>query len=162
MENENKQIKASKWAFGILCILSAIVLIMFYCIGYDNTEFLNNDNLTAPTYTGLLIIWMYAMVVLCAGAMLGFGIAAGIKGMKSRGKGSKGGFVGIVFLLTAAIVVLSYFMGSTEPVVTGEEIVSDFGTLKLTDTCLYSMYVLIVVATICTALSMVGVFKSKK
>ena len=36
MENENKQIKASKWAFGILCILSAVVLVMFY--GVYGTE----------------------------------------------------------------------------------------------------------------------------
>ena len=162
MENGNKQIKASSWALGILCILSAIVLVMFYCIGADNTEFLNDSNLKAPQFTGLLIVWMYVMVILTAGAVLGFGISAGIKNMKVKTKGSRGGFAGIVILITAAVVIVSYLLGSTEPVKTGEELVDKVGTLKLTDTCLLSTYVLVVAAAVCTALSMVGVFKSKK
>lgn len=162
MENENKQIKASKWALGILCILSAIVLILFYCVGADKTEFLNDSNLKAPQFTGLLIVWMYVMVILTAVAVLGFGICAGIKNMKVKTRSDRGGFAGIVILITAAVIVVSYLLGSTEPVQTGEKLVDKVGTLKLTDTCLLSIYVLVLASTVCTALSMVGVFKSKK
>lgn len=162
MENENKQIKASKWALGILCIISAIVLVMFYCVGADNTEYLNNENLKAPQFTGLLIVWMYAMIILTAGSVLGFGISAGIKNMKVKTKSDRGGFAGLVLLMTAVLIVLSFFMASTTPVQTGEELVEKVSTLKLTDTCLYSTYVLVVAAAICTALSMIGVFKAKK
>lgn len=163
MENENKQIKASGWAFGILCILSAIVLVLFYGVGFGNTEYLNGSNITSPTYTGLLIIWMYALVVLCAGAVLVFGIVNGIGSLKNKNKGPRQGFVGIVFLVTLVIVVASIMLASAEPVRLGDEsLVNQVSTLKLTDTCLYSIYALVVISVICTALSMVGVFKSKK
>lgn len=164
MENENKQIKASKWALGILLILSAVVLVMFYGVGYGETEYLNSKNLTAPHYTGLLIVWMYALVAICAGAVLVLGIANGIKNMQYKTKGPKTGFVGIVFLLTLVAVVVSYFLAKTDPVLLGDQktLVDDVATLKLTDTCLYSIYALVVVSVICTLLSMLGVFKSKK
>lgn len=163
MENENKQIKASKWAFGILCILSAVVLVMFYGVGFGKTEYLNGSNITSPTYTGLLIVWMYALVVLCAGAVLVFGIAAGIRNAKIKTKGPRTGFVGIVILLTAVAVVASFLLASTEAVRLGDNTLIDkASTLKLTDTCLYSIYALVVVTVICTVLSMLGVFKSKK
>ena len=42
MENENKQIKASKWALAILFILSAVVLVLFFGVGYGNQTYLNN------------------------------------------------------------------------------------------------------------------------
>ncbi len=164
MENENKQIKASKWALSALFILSAVVLILFFCVGYGETMFLNNSNLTAPHYTGLLLIWMYALVVICAGTILGFGIVAGIKNMKYKTKGEKKtGFAGILFIVTAVIVVVSYFLASTEPVRLGtNELVTDAFSLKLTDVCLYSIYALVVISVICAILSMIGVFKSKK
>ena len=58
MENENKQIKASKWALAILFILSAVVLVLFFGVGYGNQTYLNNKNLTDPQFTGLLLIWL--------------------------------------------------------------------------------------------------------
>ena len=164
MENENKQIKASSWALGILFIISAIVLILFYCFGYGNTTYSNGKNLTDPANTGLLIIWLYTLVGLCIVSVLGFGIAAAFRNMKTKSSGQKRtGFAGWVFVFTFALIILSYFLASTKPVTLGDNsIVDTTWVLKLSDVCLYSIYGLVIVSVLCSVLSMLGVFKAKK
>ena len=58
MKNENKQIKASSWALGILFVLSAVVLVLFFGVGHGNKTYMNQKNLTDPQYTGLRLIWL--------------------------------------------------------------------------------------------------------
>ena len=164
MKNENKQIKASSWALGILFVLSAAVLIMFFGVGYGNTTFLNGKNLTDPQYTGLLIIWLYSLVGICIASVLGFGIVAGFRNLKTRTSGQKRtGFSGWIFLLTFILIFVSYFMASTKPVTLGDKTVErTIWVLKLSDTCLFSIYGLIVVSVLCSVLSMLGIFKARR
>ncbi|MCQ2065888.1 MAG: hypothetical protein MJY66_08555 [Bacteroidaceae bacterium] len=159
---ENKKIKASSWVLGIILILSAAVLVMFYCVGFSDWD--STLNLTAPRYTGLLLVWQYVLVALTALFILGFGLVNGIKNMGYKGdKGAKSGFFGIVFLVTVVIIVVSFFMAGTKAVRLGDEsLYSNVSMLKLTDVCLYSIYALAVLAIISALLSMTGIFKSKK
>ena len=108
MENENKQINASKWALGILFVLSAVVLILFFGVGYGNTTYLNGKNLTDPQFTGLLLIWLYALVGICVVSVLGFGIAAAIRNFKTKtANQQRTGFAGWVFLFTFVVLIVS-------------------------------------------------------
>ena len=120
MKSENKQIKASSWALGILFVLSAAVLVMFFGFGYGETYYSNSKNLTAPHYTGLLLVWLYALVAICIGSVLVFGVVAAFRNMKSKTKGTRTGFAGWVFLLTFILIAVSYFMASTTPVTLGD------------------------------------------
>ena len=120
MKNENKQIKASSWALGILFVLSAVVLVMFFGVGYGNKTYMNQKNLTDPQYTGLLLIWLYSLVGLCILAVLGFGIASAIRNLKYKTKGQRTGFAGWVFLFTFATVGVSYFLADTSKVLLGD------------------------------------------
>ena len=164
MENENKQIKASKWALGILFILSAAVLVMFFGVGYGNTTYSNGKNLTDPQFTGLLLIWLYALVGICVLSVLGFGIVAAIRNFKTKtATQQRTGFAGWVFLFTFIVLIVSYFLSSTKPVRKGDgELVKTVWELQISDVCLYSIYALVVVSIICSILSMVGVFKARK
>jgi len=164
MKNENKQIKASSWALGILFVLSAAVLVMFFGVGYGNQTYLNGKNLTDPVYTGLLLIWLYTLVGICILSVLGFGVASVFRNMKTKVKGQKRtGFAGWVFLFTFALIAASYFLASTDSVTLGDNSVEDtVWVLKLSDVCLYSIYGLVVVSILCSVLSMLGVFKAKK
>lgn len=164
MENENKQIKASKWALAILFILSAVVLVLFFGVGYGNKTSLNGKNLTDPEFTGLLLIWLYSLVGICVASVLGFGIVAGIRNMKTKTSGQRRtGFAGWVFIFTFVILAVSYFLSSTTPVRKGDgELVRTVWALQLSDVCLYSIYALVVVSIICTVLSMIGIFKARK
>lgn len=164
MENENKQIKASKWALGILFVLSAAVLVMFFGVGYGNTTYSNGKNLTDPQYTGLLLIWLYALVGICVLSVLGFGIVAAFRNLRTKtASQQRTGFAGWVFLFTFIVLVVSYFMSSTDPVRKGDgEIVRTAWELQISDVCLYSIYALVVVSVICSVLSMIGIFKARK
>ena len=164
MENENKQIKASKWALAILFILSAVVLVLFFGVGYGNQTYLNNKNLTDPQFTGLLLIWLYSLVGICVLSVLGFGIVAGIRNLKTKTTSQqRTGFAGWVFIFTFAILIVSYFLSSTDPVRKGDgTLVKIVWELQLSDVCLYSIYALVVVSIICSVLSMIGIFKARK
>ena len=164
MENENKQIKASKWALGILFVISAAVLVMFFGVGYGNTTYSNGKNLTDPQYTGLLLIWLYALVGICVLSVLGFGIVAGIRNLRTKtASQQRTGFAGWVFIFTFAVLAVSYFLSSTDPIKKGDgEIVRTLWQLQLSDVCLYSIYALVVVSVICSVLSMIGIFKARK
>ena len=164
MKNENKQIKASSWALGILFVLSAAVLILFFGVGYGNTTYLNGKNLTDPQFTGLLLIWLYALVGICILSVLGFGIVAGFRNLRTKTTGQqRTGFAGWVFIFTFVILIVSYFLSSTKPIRKGDGIlVKTVWELQISDVCLYSIYALVVVSVICTVLSMLGIFKARK
>ena len=165
MKTDNKQIKASSWALGILFILSAVVLVLFFGVGYSNTTYLNGKNLTAPHYTGLLLIWLYALVGICILCVLLFGLAAAIRNLKTKAKGQqKTGFAGWVFLFTFAAIAASYFLADTSKLLLGDGKTwyTDALDLTLADVCLYSIYALVVVALLCALLSMLGIFKARK
>jgi len=164
MENENKQITASKWALAILFILSAVVLVLFFGVGYGNQTYLNNKNLTDPQFTGLLLIWLYALVGICVLSVLGFGIVAGIRNLKTKTTSQqRTGFAGWVFIFTFIILAVSFFLSSDTPVRKGDgELVKAAWELQLSDVCLYSIYALVVVSIICSVLSMIGIFKARK
>lgn len=164
MENENKQIKASKWALAILFVLSAVVLVLFFGVGFGNKTYLNGKNLTDPQFTGLLLIWLYSLVGICILSVLGFGIVAGIRNLKTKTAGQqRTGFAGWVFIFTFVILVVSYFLSSTKPIRKGDgELVKTAWELQISDVCLYSIYALVVVSILCSILSMLGVFKARK
>ena len=165
MENQNnKQIKANSWALGILFVLSAVVLVLFFGVGYGNTTYSNGKNLTDPEFTGLLLVWLYTLVGLGIAAVLGFGIVAAFRNLKTKTSGQqRTGFAGWVFLFTFVILIVSYFLSSTTPVRKGDgELVKTAWELQISDVCLYSIYALVVVSVICSVLSMLGIFKARK
>ena len=164
MKTDNKQIKASSWVLTALFIISAIVLVLFYCVGFGDEIYSHGKNITSPRYVDVLIVWLYALVAICIGTVLGFGISAGIKNLKVKTTSQrKTGFAGWVFLSTFALIVVSYFLASTNPVVLGDESVEEtVWVLKLSDVCLFSIYGLVTVSLVCSVLSMIGVFKARR
>ena len=164
MKNENKQVKASSWALGILFVLSAVVLVLFFGVGYGNKTYMNQKNLTDPQYTGLLLIWLYSLVGMCILAVFGFGLASAFRNLKYRRKGQRTGFAGWVFLFTFITVGASYFLADTSKVLLGDgkTWADDPLDLTLSDVCLYSIYAWFLVAILCALLSMTGLFKARK
>ena len=167
MKNENKQIKASSWALGILFVLSAVVLGMFFGVGYDTKTYFEgaDKSLIDPAYTGLLLVWLYTLVGLCILAVLGFGIVAAIRNIKTRTSGQqRTGFAGWVFLFTFVAIGASYFMADTNKLLLGDgKTWADNTTdLILSDVCLFSIYTLFAVALLCVILAMTGIFKARR
>ena len=165
MKTENKQIKASSWALGILFVLSLAVLVLFFGVGYNHTTYSNGKNLTDPEYTGLLLIWLYALVGIGILSVLAFGIVNAIRNLKykSKVKQQRTGFAGWVFLFTFILLGVSYMLSSTDPIRKGDgEVVRTAWELQITDVCMYTIYGLVVVTVLCSLLSMLGVFKARR
>lgn len=160
MEKKNN---ASSIVLAILFLVSAAVLVMFFCVGFGMQDTFNGKSYTAPQYTGLLLIWLYALVGICTASVFIFAIINGIKNLKYRKKGErKISFVAPVFFFTVVAIVASYFLAGTDPIRLGDQsLFENVSLLKLTDVCLYSIYALVIVAILSALLSMIGVFKAK-
>lgn len=158
-----KKLSAPSIVLRILFILSAVVLVMFLGVGYGTQETISNNVLTAPRYTGLLVIWMYVLTAMCALVVFVFAIINGIKNRRVREKGERRrSWITPVSIFTIVVVVLSFLLASDAPVRTGEGLFENASLLKMTDICLYSIYALTATTVICTGLAMTGIFKSRK
>lgn len=155
-----KKFNVSQIALCVLLILSAVVLIMFFGVGYGNEDVLNGNTYTAPQYTGLLIVWLYVLTILGVGVVFAFGLAKAFR--KKSKKSVRTGFVALVFIFMFAVIAVAYLLSSSASIRLGDNsLCEDVFDLKLTDTCLYSIYVLSLVAIVAALLSMTGVFKAK-
>lgn len=158
-----KKISASSIVLRILFILSAIVIVLFLAVGYGTQETINNNVLTAPRYTGLLVIWMYVLMALCALVVFVFAIINGFKNRRVREKGERRrSWIAPISIFTIVIIALSFLLASDNPVRTGEGLFENSSLLKMTDICLYSIYALTATTVISTILAMTGIFKSRK
>ena len=138
-----------------LFILIAIVMVLFYGVGYStNTDSAGN---IAPVNTDLLMFLMYAMLVVCFIAAVGGGIMQFISSFKDNSKKAMQSLGG--FLLLIAVLAIAYALSSGEPLKTGEGLCTDTFSLKLSDTCLYSVYCLLSVACLGLILNITGIFK---
>lgn len=148
-----------------LIVISVIVLIMFYCFGYGNIDTIGTNTYTAPTHTGALLVWLYILVILCAGSVFGFAIYNAIYSAKHKAvqKIQPTDWAGYVLLGTLVIVVISLLCAGGEPVRLGDNsLFENTALLKLSEVCLFSIYVLVVLAILATAASMIGLFKTRK
>ncbi|WP_177601690.1 hypothetical protein [uncultured Phocaeicola sp.] len=147
--------KVSYYVFYVCVALILVVLGMFYGVGYSET---NAAGQTEPANTPALMYLMYGMfavtvIVTLLGAIAQFGGA-----LKDNPKGAIKSLLGLILLVV--LLIITYNIGSSEPVVMGGgEVYNDGMWLKITDMFLYSTYVLAVVAAIGTLVNMSGIFK---
>ena len=147
--------KVSYYVFYVCIALILVVLGMFYGVGHSEV---NAAGDIEPAYTPALMYLMYAMfavtvVVTVIGAIAQFGGA-----LKDNPKGAIKSLLG--FILLIVLLVVTYNVGSSEPVVQGGgEVYSDSMWLKTTDMFLYSTYILVAVAALGTLINMTGIMK---
>ena len=151
--------KISSIVFAILMIVSAVVLGLFFLVGYDNYITLNNSTVVDPQFTDLLIYWMYALVAAGIGLVILFVIAQFFATLRTNPGNAIKGVVGIVL-----IVVLfggAYALASDAPIrMADNTLFDDKGALVLSDVCIYVQYVLLAVSVFLTVISLLGVFKA--
>lgn len=146
--------KISYYVLYALFAIIGIVLVLFYGVGYNTT---NAAGLTEPQYTDLFLYLKYALVVVTIALAVLAGVAQFVASLKDNPKGAIKSLAGVLAL--AAIIIVSYGMASTEPVMVNGEPYNDTMWLKVTDMFLYSMYILGVITTIATLINMSGIFK---
>ena len=154
--------KASKIAsivYYILIAVSAVVLVLFFCVGFGNQESLPSGFYKSPQYTDLLMYWMYALAAICGVCTLvGAVTAKGGKidsNMPAWGKA----LATIGLWLFIPVMVVAWFMSSTAPIMTGTGLYEDPFWLQATDAIIYTVYALLGVTALALIVGLTGIFK---
>lgn len=154
--------KASKIAsivYYVLLALSAVVLVLFFCVGFDQEEYLASGSYKSPQFTDWLMYWMYILAAIC-GVCTIVG-AVGAKGGKIDSNMPAWGKVlaKVGLWLFVPVLIVAWFVGSTSPIMTGTGIYEDTFWLQATDAIIYTVYVLLVVTAIALVASLSGIFR---
>ena len=146
--------KVSYYVLYALFAIIAIVLVLFFGVGYNNP---NAAGLNEPQYTDALIYLKYALAAITAILAVLAGLFQFGQSLKDDPKGAVKTVIALV--LVAALVIACYAIGSTEPIMVNGEPYADEMWLKVTDMFLYSMYALAALATVATVINLTGIFK---
>ena len=155
-----KASKIASIAYYILLAVSAVVLVLFFCVGFGNMESLPSGYYKSPQFTDVLMYWMYALAAICGICTLVGAVTA--KGGKVDSNMPKWGKVlsQAGLLMFIPVLVVTYFMGDDTAIRlgTGELFESKFW-LVATDAIIYTIYVLVAVTILALVASLSGVFK---
>ena len=135
----------SQQVFFILIGLSVVVFALFFLVGYD-MPFLENPDFNAPLFTDVLIILMWLFLI--------GGVGLAVCSMIRDYRGAKSETVvngvpvrrifRITWLGTLAILVLSFLLGSSDPMLINGENYADWIWLKLSDTFVITSLLMLV------------------
>lgn len=146
--------KVSYYVLYALFAIIGIVLVLFYGVGFDNP---NAAGLNEPQYTDALIYLKYALAAITVALAVLAGVVQFVSSLKDNPKGAVKTLIALALLV--AVIVVSYAMGSTEPVMVNGEPYNDTFWLKTTDMFIFSMYILGAGAAVATIINMSGIFK---
>ena len=154
--------KASKIAsivYYVLLALSAVVFVLFFCVGFGNQESLPSGFYKSPQFTNLLMWWMYILVAICGICTVVGAVTA--KGGKVDSQMPAWGdtLAKVGLWLFVPVLLVTWFLGSKAPIMTGTGLYEDAFWLQATDAIIYTVYVLLVVTVIALVASLSGVFK---
>ena len=154
--------KASKIAsivYYVLLALSAVVFVLFFCVGFGNQESLPSGFYKSPQFTNLLMWWMYILVAICGICTVVGAVTA--KGGKVDSQMPAWGdtLAKVGLWLFVPVLLVTWFLGSKVPIMTGTGLYEDAFWLQATDAIIYTVYVLLVVTVVALVASLSGVFK---
>lgn len=149
--------KLSTYVFYVLMAVSAVVLLLFYLVGYDNMSQVAAGMVTDPEYLDLLMYWMYALLVISVVAMLVFMVVQFFSTLKTNPKSAVKGVVSL--LLFVVLFGGAYALADDSSIVVNGTVFEDSDILIFTDVCIYVQYVLLAITCLCTVLGLLGISK---
>ena len=154
-----KASKIASIAYYILLAVSAVVLVLFFCVGFGNMESLPSGYYKSPQFTDLLMYWMYALAAICGICTLVGAVTA--KGGKIDSNMPTWGTVlaKVGLWLFLPVLAITWFLGSKSPIMTGTGLYEDAFWLQATDAIIYTVYVLLIVTAVALVASLSGIFK---
>jgi TRAP-type C4-dicarboxylate transport system permease small subunit len=151
--------KLSTYVFAALMVLTAVVLGLFFFVGYDNYTTLNGSSVVDPQFTDLLMYWMYALVAAGIICVVLFVFADFISLLKNEP--SKAIKTVVALVLIVALFGGAYALASDAPIrMADNTLFDDKASLILSDVCIYVQYVLLIASVALTIVGFFGVFKA--
>ena len=159
--------KVSKIAFYIAMAVSVALIVLFFFVGFNNTETINNNDMRAPQFTDALLYWIYALTAIAVVLVLVFSLISFAKNFKDSPLGALKGLLGV--LLLVALFGVAYALASEEPIfVNGKQLADSDGnpiaasSYILTDVLIYVQYALFAACALATAFSLLNISKPVK
>lgn len=150
--------KVSTRVLYALVALAVVVFALFFAIGYDR-PYENDPSFNAPLFTDVVLLFIYVLV---AGACVA-AVCSLVRALRKRGGDSNvvnnlpaAKIKYATFGFTAVLLVLTFLLGSVEPVTVNGVKFTDAVWLKLTDMFLNTSLLLLVVAAAGVAFGLSG------
>ena len=145
----------SKIAFYVAMAVSVALIVLFFFVGFNDTETINNNDMRAPQFTDALLYWIYALTAIAVVLVLAFGLISFGKNFKDSPLGAVKGLLGV--LLLVALFGIAYALASPDPIyVNGKELADSDGnpiaasSYILTDVLIYVQYILFAICALAT------------
>ena len=159
--------KVSKISFYVTMAVSLAIIALFFCVGFGNTETINNNDMRAPQFTDALLYWIYALTAIAVVLVLVFSLISFAKNFKDSPLGALKGLLGV--LLLVALFGVAYALASEEPIfVNGKQLADSDGnpiaasSYILTDVLIYVQYALFAACALATAFGLLNISKPVK
>ena len=157
----------SKIAFYLAMAISVALIVLFFFVGFNDTETINNNDMRAPQFTDALIYWIYALTGIAVVLVLVFSLISFAKNFKDNPLGAVKGLLGV--LLLVALFGVAYALASEEPIiVNGKQLADSDGnpiaasSYILTDVLIYVQYALLAACALATGYGLLNISKPVK
>lgn len=147
--------KFSSWTLLLIALISIVILGIYYFGGRvaPENQIPQIMGEVEPTFTGILLYWMYILLFLVVAAWLIFSLIAFFVNLKNNSKKA----IRSLFALAAiaALLIVTYLIGDGTPLnIVGYEGSDNVPkVLNMTDMWLYSIYVLLGLCIVAMILS---------
>lgn len=140
--------KISQRVFYCLLALAALVIALFFLVGYD-VPFEENPDFNAPLFTNALIFLMWALFIL-AFFLAAYSAIASYRKNASKEKMEHGipakGIFHVTWIGTLVLLVATFLLGSSAPMLINGNEYADWLWLKLSDMFVLTSLLLLLVA----------------
>lgn len=154
----------SRWVLYALSALTACLFALYYLVGYDQ-PYDENPDFNEPFFTPVLLLFMY--VLLAAAISTGiWSIAREIKRRRSESKVSNGIPTSLISRCVAGatltVFVLTFALGSTQPLTTNGKSFTDGMLLRMADQFINTSILLLAAAAVAVAFGMTRYYRKQK
>lgn len=160
--------KASRIVFYILMAVSLAIIVLFFFVGFGDTDIYNGNEMRSPMFTDALLYWIYVLTILAVVLVLVFSTSAFAKSLATNPKAAMKSVVGV--LAVVLLFVVAYALSSDAPIMVNDKplSISNDGTpvaasaYILTDVLLYVQYVLFAACALATIFGLLNITRAVK
>ena len=160
--------KASRIVFYILMAVSLAIIVLFFFVGFGDTDIYNGNEMRSPMFTDALLYWIYVLTILAVVLVLVFSTSAFAKSLATNPKAAMKSVIGV--LAVVLLFVVAYALSSDAPIMVNDKPLStsNDGTpvaasaYILTDVLLYVQYVLFAACALATVFGLLNITRAVK
>ena len=160
--------KASRIVFYILMAVSLAIIVLFFFVGFGDTDIYNGNEMRSPMFTDALLYWIYVLTILAVVLVLVFSTSAFAKSLATNPKAAMKSVAGV--LAVVLLFVVAYALSSDAPIMVNDKplSISNDGTpvaasaYILTDVLLYVQYVLFAACALATIFGLLDITRAVK